>query len=58
MNALASGAEGRIVAHSASASHATEGESWIERKPRPYRSLRLLQRAEQRKRGSKLEMRG
>jgi hypothetical protein len=39
--ALDPSTEGRIVTHSAS--HAANGESWIERKPRPYRGPRLLQ---------------
>jgi|SRR6476646_3508854 hypothetical protein len=55
MDALAPSTEGRIITHSAS--HAANGESWVEREPCPYRSPRFLQRAEQRKCGGKQEMR-
>ena len=55
LDALAPSNVGGIVTHSAS--HAAKGESWIERKPRPDRSPRLLQRAEQRKRGGEPKMR-
>jgi hypothetical protein len=47
---------GRSDRHSF-ASDAANGESWIERQPRPYRSPRFLQRAEQRKRAGEMEMR-